>query len=145
MNEQNCPRRDPHFPYAPGLAGLDTWEADDTCSYCGSLNPEVLMARLEAGDVELGPTDKNYKVYVHNKSGAQFKQTYRNCPSDSSCTGPRDCTHWVTREVEQTKFYFQHFSVEQQLRFIEMLNAGRIALGYPGYFYNLPFFCRRGS
>ena len=33
------------------------------CSYCGSLDPEQFMAAAKAG-VTLGPTDKNYKVYV---------------------------------------------------------------------------------
>ena len=113
---------------------------DNTCSHCGSFDPDLLMARLEAGDVELGPTDKSYKVYLRNKGGAPFLQHYRNCPKDAKCTGPDDCTHWVTRETSSGKFYFQHLSAEQKTRFVELLNDKRLHIGYPGHFYSLPFF-----
>lgn len=39
------------------------------------------------------------------------------------------------------KFYFQHLSTDQQKRFIELVNAGQVNMGYPGYFYVLPYFC----
>ena len=43
----------------------DHWrEEDNTCSYCGSMNPEQFLKECEKG-TELTPTDKNYKVYVH--------------------------------------------------------------------------------
>lgn len=45
----------------------------------------------------------------------------------------------------EDKFYFEHLSDEQRTRFLELLNAGRIALEYPGYFYRLPFFLTRAS
>jgi len=38
------------------------------------------------------------------------------------------------------KFYFQHFSKEECLRFIDLLNAKKIVLDEPGYFYVKPFF-----
>jgi len=134
----------------------DFYREDGTCSYCGSLNPDVLMARLEAGTVKLGSTDKNYKVYVENDGGEQFKQTYRDCPKDTetvgnngnrymtcSCKEPGTCTHWVTREVNGTKFYFQHFSPEQQKRFIELLNQKKVKFEGGLGFYVWPFFCCR--
>lgn len=130
------------FPYARAFAGPDEYRGDDTCSFCGSLNPATLLARLEAGDVELGPTDKSYKVYVRNKGGAEFKQTYRDCGNEAKCTGPDDCTHWVTRETDSTKFYFQHFDEAQQNRFIELYNEKRLQIGYPGHFYVRPYFTR---
>lgn len=136
-------RADPDSPLRGSGRDLDDWREDDTCSYCGSLNPEVLMARLEAGDVELGPTDKSYKVYVRNDGGSTFKQTFRDCPRDAICSGPQDCTHWVTRDRDETKFYFYHLSPEQQARFIELYNEHKIKLGIPGHFYVLPFFCQR--
>ncbi|MGO7089472.1 hypothetical protein AB9E14_23640 [Rhizobium leguminosarum] len=139
-----CPRRAEGVP-AFAAHTKDTWREDGTCSYCGSLNEKTFMCRLEAGDVELGPTDKSYKVYVENKGGEGFKQTYRNCPRDANCTGPDDCTHWVTRDISQTKFYFQHLSDEEQTRFIELLNAKKINVGAPGYFYRLPFFASRAE
>lgn len=99
--------------FQPPFNGEMVWREDRTCSYCGSLNPDALMERLEAGDVELGPTDKSYKVYV------------------------RDLTH----RRSDGKFYFQHFSREQQRRFIELYNARKIKMAFPGHFYVLPFFC----
>lgn len=123
-----------------GNQGEDYFRVDDTCSFCGSLNADVLMARLEAGDVQLGPTDKSYKAYVRNQGGALFKQTYRDCPPGSAPHMPDACEHWVTRETTETKFYFQHLSRDQKLRFIELLNDKKVALGYPGYFYTKPYF-----
>lgn len=142
MNEEHvCPRRAENPPY-PGMSDTDTWRKNNSCSYCGSFNPEEFMKRLEAADIELGPTDKNYKVYVKNEGGEVFKQTYRDCPRDSTCTGPDDCDHWITRDITQTKFYFQHLSPEQQTRFIELINEKKVKIGMPGHFYNLPFFCK---
>ncbi len=145
MTEQkkiNCPRRAENPMADRMFPGPDTIRSDGTCSYCGSVDPDVLMARLEAGDVELGPTDKSYKVYLKNNGGAPFQQSYRDCPSDSKCTGPDDCTHWVTREAGNAKFYFQHLSDEQQKRFIELHNDRKLHIGYPGHFYARPFFCQ---
>lgn len=142
-----CPRRaESSFGRA---TGADTWGNDDTCSWCGSLNPDILMARLEAADIEIGPTDKSYKIYVRNIGGALFKQTFRDCfekpwagaRKKPECTGPGDCTHWTTRETSETKFYLQHLSPEQRTRFIDLYNEKRMKLGYPGYFYVRPFFC----
>lgn len=41
------------------------------------------------------------------------------------------------------KFYFKHLSVDQQKQFIELINKGAVNVGYPGYFYTLPYFCQR--
>lgn len=38
------------------------------------------------------------------------------------------------------KFYFQHLSEEQMREFIDLLNARRLNIGYPGHFYVLPYF-----
>jgi hypothetical protein len=142
MTEYTCPRRgDSLFARS---SCPDTWRDDDTCSWCGSVNPDILMRRLAAGDVEVGPTDKSYKIYLRNVGGAPFKQTFRNCYAEGekpTCTGPEDCTHWVTREIGETKFYFQHLSAEQQAAFIELYNSKRMKIGFPGHFYVRPFFC----
>lgn len=113
--EFNCPRRSEAMMAQPrdGVL-LDYWNERDghrVCGYCGSMNPDDFMVRLEAGDVELTPTDKNYKVYV---TGAG---------------------------LSHAKFYFQHLSEPQMLRFIELLNEKRLKLAYPGHFYRMPFFC----
>lgn len=39
------------------------------------------------------------------------------------------------------KFYFQHLSEEEQVKFIDLCNEQKINLAYPGYFYVLPYFC----
>lgn len=139
--EHSCPRRGE----GPGVGtGPDVWGPDDCCSYCGSLDPDVFMARIEAGDVRLTPTDKSYKVYVGNDGGAPLRQTYRpSQPSNPDAMGD-DPSKWVweTREMSTGKFYFQHLSPTQRTRFIELLNDKRLKLEYPGYFYRLPFFCR---
>ena len=119
--------------------GPDVWGPDDGCSFCGSLDPDVFMARIEAGDVILTPTDKNYKVYVRNIGGASFKQMFRD--SDSPKGDDPTLWVWTTRETQTTKFYFQHLSADQRTRFIELHNAERLKLDAPGYFYSPPFFC----
>lgn len=60
--------------------------------------------------VEVGPTDKNYKAYM---------------------TGPG---------FDHAKFYYQHLSVEQRGKFVQMINDKTMKIGEPGYFYTLPFF-----
>jgi hypothetical protein len=140
MSNFTCPRRSEDFmldgPFVGAGRGQDTFRTDHTCSYCGSLDQNIFMERLERGDVSLTPTNKNYKVYVRNQGGEQFSQTYRDCYK------PDICTHWVTREMSETKFYFQHLSEDQRKRFIELVNAGA-KLEYPGRFYRLPFFMAR--
>lgn len=42
------------------------------CSYCGSMHPDDLFEMI-AKNVELGPTDKNYKVYVGHMNKFYFQ------------------------------------------------------------------------
>lgn len=119
-----CPRRaeigqqrkmDQDHWRKPHLAMSGATRPVRTCSYCGSMHPGVLLADLEAADgwVQLGPTDKTYKVYIGSAD------TYM-----------------------EAKFYFQHFDEEQQMKFIELMNARPrpFTIGYPGHFHPLPFF-----
>lgn len=120
-----CGRRDDMNAFVASVRGeklaprvdppkLDHWrpprdgERYRTCSYCGSMHPDDLFTEIENGH-ELGPTDKNYKVYVGGRG----------------------------------KFYFQHLDSDQQQRFIDLLNAGKMKIGMPGHFYSMPFFMRR--
>lgn len=145
-----CPRgAGPDSPFNAPFNGEATWRDDGTCSYCGSLSPDLFMERLGRGDVLLSPTDKNYKVYVHNDGGEPFKQTYRDCPPGEPPHMPEACSHWVTRETEGTKFYFQHLSERQRRRFVELYNLNRLRFRsyadgepvvVPRGFYRLPFF-----
>lgn len=113
-----CPRRVEAPPgWLAQHADHDRWELRDgrrCCSWCGSTNPDDLMAALRDGAVELGPTDKSYKAYVHAAPGGEH----------------------------QGKFYFQHLSREQQVEFIDLVNAKAFPIGFPGRFYVLPFFAR---
>lgn len=59
------------------------------------------------------PTDKNYKVYVRR---------------DGEPDG---------------KFYFEHLPDGLRDRFIDLLNERRIAIGFPGHFYVMPYFLAR--
>lgn len=141
--DHRCPRRDDAFlpPIGETSATPDCWGPDDACSYCGSLDPDVFMARLEANTLELGPTDKSYKVYLKPiNGGPKLKQCFRG----EGDPGGSDPTRWVwtTRETDWGKFYFQHLSEAQKRRFIELMN-GKLTIGYPGHFYRLPFFIQR--
>lgn len=107
-NTHLCPRRQEVFQAARfGAPEFDCWTERDTCSWCGSLHPDLFMERVRAGD-QLGPTDKNYKVYIGSTE----------------------------------KFYFQHLSEEQMKELIDLLNARKLNIGYPGHFYRLPYFMR---
>ena len=125
--EHICPRR----VEIMSDRGKSMWRSDDSCSFCGSLHPDVLMERLEAETVTIVPTDKDYKIYVRANQGTPpLLQTYR------------DGDVWITRETTQEKFYFQHLSTEQMQRFVDLLNTGKIALDYPHRFYVKPYFIR---
>lgn len=135
--EFRCPRAEesPMFIFD----GSAIWMKDNRCSYCGSLHPDILMERLEHQDAIVAPTDKNYKIYVKAKMDAEpFSQTYSQRTTDNE-------REWITRNVSQTKFYFQHLSKDQMVRFIELLNEGKLNLDYPGRFYVKPFFIQQRS
>lgn len=148
-DKHRCPRRGSWYSQSPFVYDQeefgDNYRNDQTCSYCGSLHQDVFMSRLRRGDVELTPTDKSYKVYVHNAGGAAFKQTYRNCSYPCECPqpqGPEECTKWVTEDTDGTKFYFPHLTEEQMAEFIYLVNEKKIKMGYPGHFYVLPYFVK---
>jgi len=121
-----CPRR---AETGSKANGPDSIARGGSCSYCGSMHPDDFMEVARgAAEGELGPTDKSYKVYVD--------PGYR-------------------------KFYFQHLSEEQKQEFVDLYNARPrrtyseddlsfiggdgpgMQVGYPGYFYSLPFFMER--
>lgn len=58
--------------------------------------------------VEVIPTDKNYKAYIRHGGHGQ------------------------------AKFYFQHLSKEQMVKFVDLYNSGTMKVS--GSFYNMPFF-----
>ena len=58
---QPCPR----IREGPWVKELkeSKWRSNGTCSYCGSLSPDLFFQYISNG-TEIGPTDKSYKVYV---------------------------------------------------------------------------------
>lgn len=119
MSEQfRCGRRGPWVANSPlaydQVEKGDHYRSNGTCSYCGSVSQEAFLAFIEAGG-EVGPTDKSYKAYL---------------------------TATDTVQPPGIKFYFQHLDEAGQRKFIELVNAKRVRIGYPGHFYVLPFFCR---
>lgn len=164
-----CPRRAEAFHHITSPE-TDHWRKDHTCSYCGSLNPVVLLEHMAAGTCNLGPTDKNYKAYVDlphtqpNKLRVVSQVNYdigeRTPFGDRSKWRKANVlnrivwklspsTQWFMLEpngpTRHAKFYFQHFDDAQQQQFIDLLNAKACEIDYPGHFYRLPYFITRGA
>ena len=59
--------------------------------------------------------------------------------------GPTDKNYKAYLDDPWAKVYFQHLSEAQRREFVDLLNARRVAVGYPGHFYVLPFFIARGE
>lgn len=151
-----CPRRrencmdDPYYsPFVGAGTDLDEWrplrplgggeaiapQGYRQCSYCGSLNPDDFMQALLNSD-QLGPTDKSYKVYVgkeYTDEGAikHWLELMGFCDEHKDLVKPAH---------DYAKFYFQHLSDQQKYDFVDLLNLKLIKIGYPGYFYRLPYF-----
>jgi hypothetical protein len=108
-----CPRRNPFFKF-PGDSGEDSY-INGRCDYCGSLDPETFMQRVEDGTILLGATDKSYKVYVDPAPGSN--------------------------PLQSIKFYFQHLNETQMRRFVDLFNKQKLKFKGPGEsFYVWPFF-----
>ncbi len=102
----SCPRR-----FLP-KENADVWRGDSTCSYCGSTKPAKILDEIRKRAVTIGPTDKNYKIYLE----------------------------YPDRRTK--KAYFQHFSADERKEFLELLNNKTMQIGYPKHFYVLPYFAR---
>jgi hypothetical protein len=119
-----CPRRQELGPMAKLPAGPDEFIVRKLDGNVGMINyaePACTWCGSLSGDrfmqmikdgYTIGPTDKNYKAYVQTGDGFHGK------------------------------FYYQHLSEEQRAEFIELLNNRTAKLGFPGYFYVLPYFCK---
>jgi hypothetical protein len=122
------------------------------------------MELIEQGWI-LVPTDKNYKAYLSlsltDDQIAALKQKWlegqiaalkQKWLEDSPVARAIDVVMDEQLEVEWRrelqlhsdgsygKFYYQHLSMEQQHRFIDLHNSNQMKIGYPGYFYRHPFF-----
>lgn len=109
-----CPRRDENPGGVFKLSESDHVRVDGSCSYCGSLDGDIFMERLEAGTIVLRGSDKDYKAYIAASEGSP--------------------------PLTAIKFYFQHLSTEQRMRFVDLWNENRIA--HNGL-YVMPFFMAR--
>jgi len=156
-----CPRRAeiPHFTHRQIPPPPDRWQADGTCSWCGSISPANFFEAIEAG-CEIAPTDKNYKAYVRlanpdvgkivetgSESGPAFdidgRPTRDDLTDQEKAEGRyRRTFHSPAEPHIRAKFYFQHLSKADRARFIELHNADKMTLAFPGHFYARPFFCR---
>lgn len=157
VEPQRCPRRNESpiaDEYGDGSPTPDHWRTNSdenpgstgagmrACSYCGSMHPDDLMKAIVDDGWELGPTDKNYKVYVHERPEPTIDELEQQALDRLARqkSGEAMPPHVPNRHH---KFYFQHFNEAQQVRFIGLLNAGTLKIGYPGRFYALPFFIGR--
>jgi hypothetical protein len=146
-----------------GLAGQN--RIGLSCSFCGSLHPDRFMELLREGWV-LVPTDKRYKSYLSRPLAVEeiAARKARWLADDGIARAVRELgerdgktpeqidadleREWTERQLpglsssQEAKFYYQHLSEAQQQEFIDLHNEHRITIGYPGYLYVLPFFCR---
>lgn len=167
-----CPRRaetgrdNPDSPFVGSGTNLDTWRTDATgpsCSYCGSLHPDRFMELVQEGWT-VGPTDKSYKAYLSPTPTADdiVAAKARWLASSAVARAVREIAErdgktadqiesdlderWAEEPApsvgRQAKFYYQHLSREQQDDFIALYNSKRMRVGYPGRFYQLPFFAK---
>lgn len=174
-DQHTCPRRaetgrdNPNSPFVGSGTDLDTWRASPTgpsCSYCGSLHPDRFMDLVREG-WSVGPTDKNYKAYLRRTptaediAGAKSRwlehstiarvvrevgerggKTARQIQADLDERWSQEPPPVVGPEA---KFYFQHLSREQRDEFIGLYNSKQMRVGYPGHFYQPPFFARAAA
>ena len=160
----NCPRQDREATMESQkrhVVHVQKRHGWDCCSYCGSLLPEEFFRAIELG-CEIGPTDKTYKAYVtvpnadvgrpQITSTANFNpqsEGYVQVTPEVAAQFPSERLRlgdWVQVGAEQPtvplKFYFQHLDTQAlRDRFIELHNAKKIKIGFPGHFYVRPFFC----
>ena len=164
--EHWCPRRVELIHQTPGP---DTWDSraglsggiGPSCSHCGSLSPDVFMAKIREGWI-VEPTDKGYKAYLDQpytaeelesiKTGSAIWQHARMMKLDEGLTDEEAAAaanaHWSKYEAPEhkgrtvAKFYYQHLSQEQRTEFLELHNSGAMRLSYPGHFYVRPYFAQ---
>ncbi len=125
-------------------ANDDHWVDGLTCSYCGSVSPAAFFAAVESG-AEVLPTDKSYKAYIDVADpnvGKPRAHTISTFPSPGSVEeAPGRHVHYgPTPANRHAKFYFEHLSIDERRRFVDMVNQGKMKIGHPGRFYRPPFF-----
>lgn len=145
-----------------GLVGQD--QVGLSCSFCGSLNPDRFLQLVRDRWV-VEPTDKSYKAYLMRPytadQAADEKRAWLATSAEAKAIrhlGEHDgkSSEQVTADLENewavterasgvtaAKFYYQHLDDAQRDEFIGLVNDKAMRIGYPGYFYVLPFFATR--
>ena len=165
---QTCPRRMLDMGPWERAENLDSWAVrggdsiGPSCSFCGSLHPDRFMELVRQGWV-VGPTDKSYKAYLSQPLSDEEKAEHKSRWLDrfiargiqESAEARNESGEQVREELsryydeqvaplnesaKQTKFYYVHLSEEQQHEFIDLHNSRHMKIGYPGHFYQPPFF-----
>lgn len=165
---QTCPRRMLDMGPWERAENLDSWDIRGSdaigpaCSFCGSLHPDRFMELVRQGWV-VGPTDKSYKAYLskpltdeekaEHKSRwldgftAQGIQASAEARNESREQAREELGRYYDEQVapfsestKQAKFYYVHLSEEQQHEFIDLHNSRQMHIGYPGRFYQPPYF-----
>lgn len=164
---QPCPRKaDATLPSQ--LTHDSQWRDDGTCSYCGSLNPDLLFAAIEDGAAELGATDKNYKLYATLPYDRPDELVISASTNASMTEDEAARGGWLKADAEargrwrlseftsfyrlrphgsrrHTKVYFQHFSEAQMRRFVELHNQKRLRFAPGDGLYVWPYFMQRAT
>jgi hypothetical protein len=168
---QTCPRRMAEYGPWQHAEGLDFWTTGHgivgqdavglSCSFCGSLNPDRFMELVREGWI-VGPTDKNYKVYLDQPATDEEKRARKERwlagavgqALKRATEAEGKTPEQVAEELDQSyrvenpmpesagktaKFYYPHLSQEQRDEFITLYNERRMVVAGGG-FYVLPFF-----
>lgn len=72
--------------------------------------------------------------------GSMPPEDFMQAVREGKEVGPTDKNYKAYVGAHEGKFYYQHLSEEQRKEFIALLNEKKVSIGYPGYFYVLPFF-----
>lgn len=100
---------------ALGNPGPDGWVSRDGelhCNYCGSLHPDRFMEMVKNG-AEIGPTDKNYKVYLDSARTKFYT------------------VHLSREQAQELKELLTVRPVDNSDKYMT-----KARVGHPGYFYN---------
>lgn len=162
---QPCPRQTNEAVMRVQKEHRSHWTDDGRCSYCGSISNDDFMLHVESG-CTVTPTDKTYKVYIDvpnescgaltvtgaastrmsqdwitpDEMSAEQKHALDESGYVDDLFGERFYLFGKEGATRHEKFYFQHLTMPQMRRFVELLNEKKIKLAYPGRFYVAPFF-----
>lgn len=89
---------------------------------------------IENKDSWIQRSGKQYCSYCGSLSSEDFFKLAESCAKIT----PTDKSYKVY--IENDKLYFQHLSENDKAKFVDLLNAYKLNIAYPFYFYTLPYF-----